>query len=690
MSYGPATPNLVSYQNASPDNRVLRDASMMNTEDSYPGGNSPAVHRPIVHPKNENVYYPVSSWSPASYPNVGQSSVEPYYVESRCETATATKGADSSGDSSCFSPADMTTVSPYNDEMILSGMMARSGRGMAPSDMLSPPSAGPAPAASPSVSSAASARAANRTTQEQRIRRPMNAFMVWAKVERKRLADENPDLHNADLSKMLGKKWRGLSPQERRPYVEEAERLRVQHMHDYPNYKYRPRRRKHAKRGSRKGGSAVSTPPPPPNPVPMHPSPSFSHPASRIMSGYHPAGLPSSPSMGYGYEGSPGPEMYGNGHPVNCGSPASTNEYCNGLNTPDSSPQGSPCSDTQYAQERGHQMASMGAADPTRSLPTPEMSPIEPEQDSYFPKDGRHPQERGHERGGPENPVHQLMSRFSDGSQFLKNVRPPYRARMTVHGAYGGGNPYQSAAHHSFSAYQNANAHFYPGSNSAPRFGNPASYQYHEAQNQQFAYGDVAAKEENRSSCPSMSSANKLYAGADIMSEVGGPMHLNNAGHLLPPAYGSHQPEAIQHQGQHQAAFGSNVELAVPEVDSNELDMYLDPVNHQQNATLFEGNCHADMYEQYDAAHQQHQQQQQQQLQQQQQQQHHQHQQQEQSNYSNFGFNAYTPGSPQTFPSSSNMPSFAAGITVKQEPTEADNENSAGLREALTASMQVM
>lgn len=72
-------------------------------------------------------------------------------------------------------------------------------------DVRSSPSSGPSSPRSVNSDSSCASPEAKCGPAPQRVRRPLNAFIIWTKEERRRLAQLNPELENTDLSKILGK-----------------------------------------------------------------------------------------------------------------------------------------------------------------------------------------------------------------------------------------------------------------------------------------------------------------------------------------------------------------------------------------------------------------------------------------------------------------------------------------------------
>ncbi|UMM19910.1 hypothetical protein L5515_015317 [Caenorhabditis briggsae] len=81
---------------------------------------------------------------------------------------------------------------------------------------------------------------------DEYVKRPLNPFMIFCKNRRAELAISEPGLHCSEISKRLGAEWANMSADKKKPFYDEAGKLKQQvneEFHLHPNYKFHPRKR---------------------------------------------------------------------------------------------------------------------------------------------------------------------------------------------------------------------------------------------------------------------------------------------------------------------------------------------------------------------------------------------------------------------------------------------------------------
>lgn len=67
----------------------------------------------------------------------------------------------------------------------------------------------------------------------------MNAFMVWARMQRPTFSKANPQANMTQISVLLGIEWKKLTEDQKKPYFDEAHRIQAQHRQMYPGKLWR-------------------------------------------------------------------------------------------------------------------------------------------------------------------------------------------------------------------------------------------------------------------------------------------------------------------------------------------------------------------------------------------------------------------------------------------------------------------
>nr|CAD7454261.1 unnamed protein product [Timema tahoe] len=92
-----------------------------------------------------------------------------------------------------------------------------------------------------------------KVKERDRIRRPMNAFMIFSKRHRTAVHQRHPNNDNRTVSKILGEWWYALGQDEKQKYHDLALEIKEAHFKEYPHWKWCSKDRRKSSTSSFKG-----------------------------------------------------------------------------------------------------------------------------------------------------------------------------------------------------------------------------------------------------------------------------------------------------------------------------------------------------------------------------------------------------------------------------------------------------
>ncbi|KAG9045234.1 hypothetical protein FS837_006772 [Tulasnella sp. UAMH 9824] len=116
-------------------------------------------------------------------------------------------------------------------------------------------------------------------------KRPMNAFMIYARRRRPEVSQDYPSLRTGEISKLLSKEWSGMSQAKKKTFLDLAKKLKDRFNLAHPEYVYK--RRPNNSRKKRKNSNAHSTTPTLEQQTVTGPVPIVASNGPEVMGGHH-------------------------------------------------------------------------------------------------------------------------------------------------------------------------------------------------------------------------------------------------------------------------------------------------------------------------------------------------------------------------------------------------------------------